>query len=421
MAAELIEAGVEPHEVYRRLYEDLPFRRLQLLQRALAERRAPRRRRDHDRPPRQGRLRGRRGAQETDSEGVVDHMRAVEGTARGGARARAARRRPRRPAQGQPARHRRPRRRVADRPRVRRRRPPAGRRLLHRRCPTRELVERLRGQVREQLAHARAWTRAGVLLHAKPAGVTSHDVVARRAPRAAARDQGGPRRHARPVRHRPAAGAGRPRHARAALPHGPAEDLPRRGAARLGAPTPATATASSSTPGACRSGSRSPWASSCSARPPTRRCKVGGERAYELARRGEAVELEPRPVTVYRAELLWHEGERAAFEIECSAGTYVRTPGRRPRRRLLRGARAHARSGRSGSRTPDPDACSCRSAEALAFLPERALERRRGRGGAATAGASPRGSAAEGPRAARRRRASWWRSPSRAMTSSSPS
>jgi tRNA pseudouridine55 synthase len=53
--------------------------------------------------------------------------------------------------------------------------------------------------------------------------------------------------------------------------------------------------------------------------------KVGGRRAYELARAGEAVELEPRPVTVYRAELLWHEEDRAAFEIECSAGTYVRS------------------------------------------------------------------------------------------------
>ena len=30
-------------------------------------------------------------------------------------------------------------------------------------------------------------------------------------------------------------------------------------------------------------------------------------------------------MTVYRAELLWHEGDRAGFEIECSAGTYVRT------------------------------------------------------------------------------------------------
>ena len=51
---------------------------------------------------------------------------------------------------------------------------------------------------------------------------------------------------------------------------------------------------------------------------------VEGQRAYELARRGERVELEPRPVVVHRAELLWREGERAAFEIECSSGTYVR-------------------------------------------------------------------------------------------------
>jgi tRNA pseudouridine55 synthase len=53
--------------------------------------------------------------------------------------------------------------------------------------------------------------------------------------------------------------------------------------------------------------------------------KVGGRRAYELARSGEAPELEPRPIEVYRAELLWHEGDRAAFEIECSSGTYVRS------------------------------------------------------------------------------------------------
>jgi tRNA pseudouridine55 synthase len=52
--------------------------------------------------------------------------------------------------------------------------------------------------------------------------------------------------------------------------------------------------------------------------------RVDGERLYEKARRGEAIEGEPRPVTVYRAERLWHEGDRAAFEIECSSGTYVR-------------------------------------------------------------------------------------------------
>jgi len=53
--------------------------------------------------------------------------------------------------------------------------------------------------------------------------------------------------------------------------------------------------------------------------------KVRGRRAYELARAGETPELKARPITVYRADLLWHEGDRACFEIECSSGTYVRS------------------------------------------------------------------------------------------------
>lgn len=52
--------------------------------------------------------------------------------------------------------------------------------------------------------------------------------------------------------------------------------------------------------------------------------KVAGKRAYELARAGEAPELAERLVTVYRADRVEHDGERATFEIECSAGTYVR-------------------------------------------------------------------------------------------------
>ena len=52
--------------------------------------------------------------------------------------------------------------------------------------------------------------------------------------------------------------------------------------------------------------------------------KVGGRRAYALARAGEEVVLDARPVTVHRFAQLWRDGERAAFEIECSAGTYVR-------------------------------------------------------------------------------------------------
>ena len=52
--------------------------------------------------------------------------------------------------------------------------------------------------------------------------------------------------------------------------------------------------------------------------------KVDGERLYERARRGDPVEGTPRPVTVHRAEVLARDGDTAAIEIECSAGTYVR-------------------------------------------------------------------------------------------------
>jgi tRNA pseudouridine55 synthase len=53
--------------------------------------------------------------------------------------------------------------------------------------------------------------------------------------------------------------------------------------------------------------------------------KIGGVRAYRLARRGEEVEMPERDVTVHRFDLLWREGDRAGFEIECSSGTYVRS------------------------------------------------------------------------------------------------
>jgi tRNA pseudouridine55 synthase len=53
--------------------------------------------------------------------------------------------------------------------------------------------------------------------------------------------------------------------------------------------------------------------------------KLRGERAYARARRGEEVEMPPRLVTVHRFAELWREGDRAEFEIECSSGTYVRS------------------------------------------------------------------------------------------------
>jgi tRNA pseudouridine55 synthase len=53
--------------------------------------------------------------------------------------------------------------------------------------------------------------------------------------------------------------------------------------------------------------------------------KVDGERAYAKARRGEEVETAERTVTVPVFSELRREGERVEFEIECSSGTYVRS------------------------------------------------------------------------------------------------
>ena len=53
--------------------------------------------------------------------------------------------------------------------------------------------------------------------------------------------------------------------------------------------------------------------------------KVAGRRAYALARAGETVELAEREVTVHRFEERWRSGDRRAFVIECSSGTYVRS------------------------------------------------------------------------------------------------
>ena len=59
--------------------------------------------------------------------------------------------------------------------------------------------------------------------------------------------------------------------------------------------------------------------------PMTSAVRVGGERLYKKAHRGEVVETPVRDVQVHRAELLSSDGEYAHYEIECSAGTYVRT------------------------------------------------------------------------------------------------
>jgi tRNA pseudouridine55 synthase len=59
--------------------------------------------------------------------------------------------------------------------------------------------------------------------------------------------------------------------------------------------------------------------------PMTSAVRVGGERLYRKAHRGETVTTPLREVEIYRAELLDHQAGTARYEIECSSGTYVRT------------------------------------------------------------------------------------------------
>lgn len=53
--------------------------------------------------------------------------------------------------------------------------------------------------------------------------------------------------------------------------------------------------------------------------------KVDGRRAYDLARAGEAVELQTRAVTIYALTLLSCDAESATFSVTVSKGTYIRS------------------------------------------------------------------------------------------------
>ncbi|HEY8394781.1 MAG TPA: tRNA pseudouridine(55) synthase TruB [Thermaerobacter sp.] len=117
--------------------------------------------------------------------------------------------------------------------------------------------------------------------------------------------------------------------------------------------------------------------------------RQGGRRAYERHRRGEDVELAPRPVTIHALDVVdWHPGPwpRLLLDVRCSKGTYIRALARDLGEALgcgavlgalvrtaagpfaLEGARTleevdrAARSGRGGELLIDP-------AEALSFLP----------------------------------------------------
>lgn len=54
--------------------------------------------------------------------------------------------------------------------------------------------------------------------------------------------------------------------------------------------------------------------------------KVNGKKLYELAREGKVVERKPRPITIYKLELLEHlPPDAIRLRVTCSKGTYIRT------------------------------------------------------------------------------------------------
>ena len=53
--------------------------------------------------------------------------------------------------------------------------------------------------------------------------------------------------------------------------------------------------------------------------------KVGGQKLCDLARKGIEVERKPRPIRITRLERVEFDGQKGVIEVDCSAGTYIRT------------------------------------------------------------------------------------------------
>jgi tRNA pseudouridine55 synthase len=115
--------------------------------------------------------------------------------------------------------------------------------------------------------------------------------------------------------------------------------------------------------------------------------KLQGRRAYDLARRGEQVELDPRCVHVYGLDVLRYSWPQLELEVRCGKGTYIRSLARDLGERLgVGGLVLTLRRTRVGPFTPeralplDSDAATARkallpSSEAVSELPTVTLSR----------------------------------------------
>ena len=101
--------------------------------------------------------------------------------------------------------------------------------------------------------------------------------------------------------------------------------------------------------------------------------KIGGERAYKLARRGIAVEMPVRRSQVYALDVITYTGDAVQLGLHVGSGTYVRSIADRARR-PLHDAPADRGRARSRIEEADPDRLLPVS-EVLSRLPEEALDR----------------------------------------------
>ena len=357
------------HGIYRRLYEDMPYAKLELLARALAPVRALRRRAaDLDALTRDDFAHS--GAEDSYSEGIIDHLRSVDGTKVAALARELARGQPR-GAQGVAARHRRPGRRLGHRPRRRRRRPSAGRRVRHR--DVRGRARRLPARAGRRAAPQ---CRGGLVLVDKPPGKTSHDLTL------ATRRLLGVRKVGHAGTLDPFATGlllvlvGRARRAQRFLMALPKQYVT---VARLGAlSTTGDPEGEIAHTGRVPAGRRGPADRGHRAAPADLlgRARPGpqGLRARPRRRGSSRCPSARSPSTASSSS--GARGTAPQFLIECSAGTYVRSLDRRAGRRLLRGAAPHRASGRSRVEDADPQRVLPLE-QALAFLPARRDRRRR--------------------------------------------
>ena len=233
---------------------------------------------------------------------------------------------------------------------------------------TRRLHLRRDRRPARRLSMAAPATTAALLLCDKPAGVTSHDVVAR--VRRERGRQSRPRRHPRPLRDRPAVGPARHGDARAALPRRPAEDLP--GDRRLGLALQhrrprRRADRDRRVPGLARPADRH--------RSPAGADDLGGQgrrRAplQEGPPRRARSRCPVRDVEVHRAELLAAATASAALRDRVLGRDLRPHPGRDPRRCLLLGPAPHRDRPLRESRTRATSSPSSGSAELVPAVAE---------------------------------------------------